>query len=98
MTVGIASANLYTVPAGRTAIVRTITLYNRGGGTARVLLTLNGSTGAEAVWGPTLLTQTTEHFNGSLVMDPGDELRAICTVATSIAVAGFGSLLLGEPE
>lgn len=97
-TLATSSGVIYTVPAGRTLIVRSITLYNRGANSTSSLVMINGTTGAECIWLVSLATQTSTSFVVPLVLNPGDVLRAHTTQATHVAMTVFGSLLLGEPE
>lgn len=97
-TLGTVGAALYTCPAGRTAIIRTLSIYNRAGAAVLYLVTLNGSTSADVVFNGTLLTQTGHLVHTHIVLNPGDVLRGHATAANAAGVSGFGSLLFGEPE
>lgn len=95
--VGASAALLYTVPAGRTAILRLILVTMIGAGTGSVVLRVNSSTGnpiwVQASGGVTV----TLSVPGVIVLNPGDELRCNVPATMSAWWTGFGTLLLGEP-
>lgn len=95
-TTGTTQAIVYTVPAGRTAIIHSIFLAVRDGTTGDVHLRVNGSGLGQTVWkgstGPLGAVIMTEE----LILNPGDTLR-VFAVTADINSLGCGSLLLGEP-
>lgn len=97
-TLGATTAILYTVPAERTAVVRTLTLVNRSAGAVLAVITLNGGASSEGLAYVSLPTQTSTVLTADLVLNPGDVLRGFATAAGAVAVAAFGSLLDGAPE
>lgn len=90
---------LYTVPAGRTAIVRTITVVNGSASTAGTFRMGIGSTssGARILEGQALAPGETFIWDHWLALDPLDTLVGV-SVGVSLRVTGFGALLLGAPE
>lgn len=90
---------LYTVPAGRTLVVRTTSLINPTGTARSCALSVNGTAplgdrflGLVAVGADA--TVTLDHW---YAFDPGDEIWGQVTVASQIQVAMWGALLLGSP-
>lgn len=103
---------LYTVPAGRTAVVRTVTFYKYGDATGTPAgLLLNGTTQDHCIFRADIVPSRSAFVlaqNGlnsvsvtpmwdSIELNPGDDLYLWCT-SNTLVCAGFGSLLLGEPE
>lgn len=100
ITSGGAVKDVYTVPAGRTAIVKEVSVENATGATAVVQLWVRRSAvqipfaaqsalaGALATWGPR-----------EWAFNPGDVLQAFVPGAVvNCRVYVAGALLLGEPE
>lgn len=99
LTVG-AIQTIYTVPSGRTAILRKITLTNSSDTVAQpVTLRINGTTGGTLLFEDLVPGQTTVTLE-DVVLNPGDILRgrSNLTGTTGIDIFGFGSLLEGEPS
>lgn len=109
---GAATALLYTVPSGRTAVVRTVTFYKYGDATPTPAgLLLNGTGQNDCIFRADIIqsrstfaaTQNTVASASygpmwdSIELNPGDQLYLWCT-SNTLVCAGFGSLLLGEPE
>lgn len=90
---------LYTVPSGRTAVVRCLEACNQASAARIITIAINvGSTGR-------ILSQKTISANdvyvwpGYLVLNPADALLVRVQAGTNSIVWGaFGTLLLGEPE
>lgn len=90
---------LYTVPAGRTAVFRGISLANVNAAVTEGRVMLNGTTSAFLVWIGTIAAKSSLPVPLELVLDPADVLYGQCvTGGTNITFAGFGSLLLGAPS
>lgn len=91
---------VYTVPAGRTAVVRSMVLVNLGTVTSegRVFL-VNGPVANGRVYNVNLDAKEAV-FVQDLVFNPGDEVRITSntTGGGPIGFALYGSLLDGEPE
>lgn len=99
-----ANANtlLYTVPSGRTAVVRTLVLVGQSttlGASATLLL--NGTSAANNGLERGLVFSATEtkYRDHWLCLNPGDTLRlsVAASPGSGVLVHGFGALLLGEP-
>lgn len=90
---------VYTVPSGRTAVVRSMVIVNNGTVTseARVLL-VNGPVANGRVYNVELLAKGSV-FVQDLVFNPGDEVRITSNTVGGgpIAFALYGSLLDGAP-
>lgn len=93
---------VYTVPAGRTAVIRTMTVTNTsssddGNFAVRVNGTSSGFGLFENVDLPAFQTWVQPE---EICLDPGDVLYMLPrNVATNVfRTFGFGSLLLGAPE
>lgn len=98
LTVG-AYQVIYTVPADRTAVVRTIFMCNVSGSASwPVSLRINSSTGVGLLFERTLAPSETYLLEG-VILNPGDVLRGRSNAASTpgIDCFGFGSLLLGAP-
>lgn len=97
---GAGGAVIYTVPAGRTAIIRTLQLHNNSAvGATIAALNLNNPGVATFFWRPEPLGALGSVFYpGTMILMPGDVLsfRADPVTATCVAL-GFGTLLLGSP-
>lgn len=89
---------IYTVPADRTAIVRTTWLYNQSASPVTVLLTVNGTGVADRLANLEVPAQRERVLLGDLVLNPGDVLRGAASVAGVANILMAGSLLLGAPE
>lgn len=93
------ATTIYTVPAGRTAIIRALYIWNRSDLTNAVgRLHINGSSSSLRILDLTMAVDETRVYE-NIVLDPGDTL--VWTnpgVAGAYVLAGFGSLLLGAPE
>lgn len=90
---------VYTVPAGRTAVVRALIVCNVNTvvGEARLFL-VNGPVANGRVWNKVMGERETVVIH-DIVLNPGDELRLTSnTPGGVVTFAGYGSLLLGEPE
>lgn len=92
---------LYTVPAGRTLIVRTICLTNYSAtDTVTWNLLVGGASANRTLFGVQSLAPgasiTKEVW---FALNPGEQL-GVTTAGTNprLTTLGFGSLLLGEPE
>lgn len=87
-------STVYTVPTGRTAVVRSATLMNLGA--VAVIASLR--IGSVAWWLVTVPAATTVAVPYHVV-NPGEVVSVTgATAATPLRSAGFGSLLLGAPE
>lgn len=94
----VAVTALYTVPAGRTLVVRTL----------RVVNTHTVNTYTFSLWWPTSAVGSTQFQTVALgpgltwtntdwcVLNPGDVLYGQSS-NTGVKISGYGALLLGEP-
>lgn len=89
---------IYTVPSGRTLILRTVQVYN-GSATleAELRLFINGTTSVNRALKHLLAVETTATLTPYWILNPGDTLWAQGSQST-IRMTTFGSLLLGAPE
>lgn len=93
------SATLYTVPSGRTAIVRFCQATNAHATTLGSLGLYLGSVADENRLHIFVMQGGTTSGNASLTLNPGDVLLAAASAAGGpFTVWGFGSLLDGAPE
>lgn len=92
------TGTVYTVPAGRTAVFRLVTVRTTGTGTAEVLFRIN-STVAGGFFGliPAGVAQSVELLH-DLVLDPADFLAVTAPANVTVQISGFGSLLDGAPS
>ena len=94
-----AESVLFTCPAGRTCIVKTVTFTNTGAANQTVRLGIGGTAAGQRIWGV-----QTVNASGSFVLElwfvlnPGDQLVVLPNAGGVITCAGFGSLLLGAPS
>lgn len=88
---------LYTVPANRVAIIRSIWAYNPGGASSALSLTVNGATAADIVFRQLVPALGSIETPPEMILDPGDVLRGSAGTISAIHVIGFGSLLDGPP-
>lgn len=89
---------LYTVPADRTLVLRTVTLYNRSAAGSVAFLAVNGITGFEVVLRRAPAAQNDADPAPTLIFNPGDVIYGWCTALNAVIATGFGSLLQGAPE
>lgn len=83
---------IYTVPAGRTAVVRGCFVYN----SLLLVNTVNLLTGIGSFWGHRFANaEFVQTVDREFVLNPGDVLVASSTTGANVTV--FGSLLLGAP-
>ena len=103
---------VYTVPANRTLVLRSVTFYNGTGADNPFILACNGSDIDHVVLREVILSARTSPalaqsgLNSGmpkslvaqeLIFNPGDTLYVQCTTAGYVT-AGFGSLLDGAPS
>lgn len=92
---------IYTVPAGRTAIVRSLFVAKTSTASdGNFTLRLNGSSSGFGLYATVALAGVmTWILPDELVLNPGDVLWTVFTGATNVVrVSAFGSLLEGAPE
>ena len=92
---------LYLVPAGRTAIVRTLLVYNPSlTVTAFGLLAVSFSGGDILMWQTEPLPPgQAESFPGDITLNPGEALVGGSSSSTvDVIMVGMGTLLQGAPE
>lgn len=91
---------LYEVPAGRTAIVRTIALVNNTGATRTPILYVDhDGSGALPFWRGSMPTLTSLAVEYWMALDPGAQISSTGGLtAGNVHFTMFGALLLGEPE
>lgn len=99
-TAGGVATTLFTVPAGRTAIVREIVLRNRGATAATLSVFVRRSSVTISVARRTLASQEVAEITGrALVLEPFDDLQVVASAeGTLYSLSASGSLLLGAPE
>lgn len=91
---------LYTVPAGRTLIIRELFLCNLGASTTIALTVNDGGGGGDLRWwaGTVAASPNTSYLDvDSLVFNPGDVLKATAGALTPVHCTAFGALLDGAP-
>lgn len=91
-----AAAGIYTVPAGRTLVVRTVTFFNNTGA-AQICRLSTTASAANSVAYANVLAATPAIFEHWMAFNPGDTIFGFSTAGTAV-VHIFGALLLGEPE
>lgn len=89
---------IYTVPAGRTAIIRGLYLRSNSTTVAQnVNLYIGAASGGTCIWSQSVPVHPyATALPAEIILNPGDVLRGD-SVLGSVVVAGFGSLLLGAP-
>lgn len=97
-----AAANLvYTVPAGRTLLLRTLVICNTSGAAITTTVSVNyaGVITTTALWRlvPLAISGSWEMPVESLALDPGDKLYVGTSATNAAVIFGSGSLLLGAP-
>lgn len=96
--IGTTSELIYTCPAGETALIKHLSLFNQGALTATVVIGINGIGANQNVVstqvGAGLASQLTSLF---IVLHPGDFLRANCS-AGNFTVTGYGAELEGVAD
>lgn len=94
---GLGPTTLYTVPALRTLIIRSIVLWNGSGTTAAVArIHVNGSSSSNRLWAITVEPEETIVLDEPLILNPGDTL-VWTTSNNTLRVFADGSLLDGAP-
>jgi hypothetical protein len=90
--------DVFTCPAGRTAIMHGLVMFNAGTGSTGFALATPTS-GAESLCfgAPAVSSFSFTFVPFPIIINPEETLYAISTTEQYI-VTGFGSLLLGEPE
>lgn len=78
------TTTVYTVPAGRTALVKHVSLYTGTGVTAMMRWTANGVTAYWAI--QTLAAGNSTFFLPNAALGPGDDFRCRVLGATDTAV------------
>lgn len=93
-----ATVNIYTVPSGRTLIVRTVTFKRAtiNATDVEVLIRPAGGGGISTWARAALGTNETVALPFEIILNPADVLAVFITARCY--VHAFGSLLLGEPE
>lgn len=96
----VAAANLYSVPVGRTLIIKTITLYNGTGASANVGLAIqSGGFDYYFLRRTGFANTTSETIAGlELVLNPSMILRGFASVNPGFWLTVSGSLLDGSPS
>lgn len=95
VNVGTGNFTVYTCPAGETALLKDITIFNQAAVTNVVALRLNGNTQNQTIEGVTVGGGGSVVLSGRfIVLHPGDTLRVQATVA-SINITGYGAELEG---
>lgn len=93
VAVGTGATAVYTVPAGRTLILRNSLFVNQSAAAITCAMIVNGNfvwrsvVAADATVGPPFM-----------VLNPGDVLTVTKTGANPCYFTAFGTLLLGEPS
>lgn len=90
-------STIYTVPAGRTLIVRSLWCYNSNAAAQSTRLTINGTALSDSIANLEVPASRNLQVVAELVLNPGDVLRAVASLTGVITLTAFGSLLLGEP-
>lgn len=95
ISVGNGVSVLYTCPAGRTAVLKSLTLVNGFNVVNSLAIALGAQASANFLWegnvDPSASTVLNELF---IVLQPGDVLRAQAT-SSFVVITGFGAELLG---
>lgn len=91
------TTSAYIVPAGRTAVLRSLVIANTAGsGAVVVIITPSGGTAVGLISISMSAPSDRELFDW--VLNPGDTLSINPAAGMSVRTAGFGSLLEGAPE
>lgn len=91
------AAALYTVPSGRTAIVRQISIVNSDSVTRTAFLYIGGS-GVGNRWRRVDVASGVSSIDSAFgVLNPGDVLQGNASAANVLTVTIMGALLDGEP-
>lgn len=94
-----AGTNLYTVPTGRTLIIRALWVQNASAVATQVRIGINGIAAAQQIQnGLVLGANGTSAVTTPIILNPGDQLWFSLSAAATVYVTGFGSLLLGAPS
>lgn len=89
---------VYTVPGGRTAIIRSVWFANDQGTAATVSLRVNGNTSASTVFTVTVPPFSAAESPPELVLNPDDELYIFVGGLVTVKASAYGSLLDGAPS
>lgn len=90
--------SLYVCPAGETTLLKHLAIVNNAAVTNNVIVRLNSASNNGAILEADV--DNTNSYDGSplfIVLQPGDELTAIATLASAI-VTGFGAQLEGTAD
>lgn len=87
---------LATVPAERTWILKHLAVANISGSSSSLRLRLNGTAQQANIWDEGVPSTAADNYLGLfIVLEAGDVLRGIASVADSLIVTGFGADLVG---
>lgn len=89
---------LYTVPAGRTAVLKTLSLSAPAVAVPNYSLRVNGVAGANQLYGGAVAAGLSVLLFDLVVLNPGDTLHVVTASLNLLVIAGFGSLLDGSPS
>ena len=82
---------IYTVPASKSAVIKSITLTNESGGDATISLSVNGTGDDNVILSETTMADgDTGSGAGNITLEAADTLQARSDTTTAIAVTIFG--------
>lgn len=87
---------LYTCPSGVTALIKDLNFVNSGSSTATIKLCVNSLVASQALfWNLSMAANTHTNQGRFIVLEPGDTIVALLSVANTISCAGYGAELDG---
>jgi hypothetical protein len=82
---------VYTVPASKNAIIKSVTLANESGGAATVALAVNGTANSNVILAETTMNDgDTGSGNGNITLEATNTLQAKSDTASAVTVTVFG--------
>lgn len=89
---------LYTVPAARTAVIKTISVVNGSLAAVTFTLRINSGAGANPIYINVVAAASTILLFDLVVLNPADVLSVTTPTVNALQIAAFGSLLDGSPS
>lgn len=96
--VGLVDVVLYTAPAGETPVLKHLSIVNNAALSGEFILKVNGTTNSAAIYRNNVTsTGNAQLVNAFMVLQPGDVVRGISSVASMVCSA-YGAELEGVAD
>lgn len=93
VALGTTAATVYTVPAGKTAVIRTIHIANTGGSTQPVTISIGIDAPNKRIWpGRVCLPADVDSWSGNIPMATGEIIQAFAgNTSITLVIGGVES-------